>query len=243
MTPPSAIPVVPDSNNLCPTQDIVQSQPSLPTVPSPVLISTVPSSTVFPPSPFFSNFTWIPGEFSSQIAPSTAPDTRVTVSRKPRALYLYAGLARKSDVGEVLKRLGWEIDEMDILRDRRHDLSRPTVRGKVLHKIRSNYFSAVVASPPCDTFSRVTFANRLGPQPPVASITSVDSHGCQERSSDVPRLATYWATLPLKLFLRKHSRARVWDVWSSQKTWEQCAEGRGTEFDLQVSGSGRLWKN
>ena len=85
--------------------------------------------------------------------------------RKPVALYLFAGLKRRSDVGEFLVSLGWDICEIDILRSKSHDLTKETLRSKLLHRIEQAEFQAVLASPPCDTFSRVKFANNLGPKP------------------------------------------------------------------------------
>ena len=84
---------------------------------------------------------------------------------KPIALYLFAGTKRKSDVGEYLRKSDWEVLEIDILLNRNHDLSKLSVRNDWLEKIKLGRFAAVIASPPCDTFSRVTFANNYGPAP------------------------------------------------------------------------------
>jgi hypothetical protein len=99
--------------------------------------------------------------------PSSIPvqPSRQSVQVKPKALYLFAGLARRSDVSDHLRNLGWEVEEQDILRDKRQDLSKPKVREHLLTRVKSNEFAAILSSPPCDTFSRVTFANNLGPKP------------------------------------------------------------------------------
>ena len=55
--------------------------------------------------------------------------------------------------------------EFDIIRNKEHDLTRKSVQQLLLQKIKGNHYTALVVSPPCDTFSRVKFANRLGPQP------------------------------------------------------------------------------
>ena len=82
-----------------------------------------------------------------------------------RALYLFAGLKRQSDVSSFLIRLGWNVTELDILRSRNHDLTKRRLANKILSKVRAGYYQAILASPPCDTFSRVKFSNLLGPQP------------------------------------------------------------------------------
>ena len=84
---------------------------------------------------------------------------------KFKALYLFAGLKRKSDIGQCLRRKNWLVEEVDILRDSSHDLTVSSFSDKILKRIASNEFTAVLASPPCDTFSRVMWANDLGPRP------------------------------------------------------------------------------
>ena len=90
---------------------------------------------------------------------------RLTDHSKPKALYLFAGLKRHSDVGEYLRGLGWEICEVDILRDKSQDLSKESLQQRLLSKVQRGEFWAIIASPPCDTFSRVKYANDLGPRP------------------------------------------------------------------------------
>jgi hypothetical protein len=55
--------------------------------------------------------------------------------------------------------------ELDILRSNEHDLSKVERQDKLIKRIKAGEFSLVLASPPCDTFSRVKFANNLGPPP------------------------------------------------------------------------------
>ena len=120
------------------------------------------------PAPVFRNISFRPPVVATTTKPQFPPLPPAPIKTaivKPRALYLYAGLARKSDVGEVLRARNWEVEEMDILRNAKHDLSKPVVRNRVLSKIRRGHYTAVIGSPPCDTFSRVTFANNLGPKP------------------------------------------------------------------------------
>ena len=55
---------------------------------------------------------------------------------RPKALYLFAGLQRKSDVSSFLRRLGWEVEDVDILRSRAQDLSNSAISDRVPHRIR-----------------------------------------------------------------------------------------------------------
>ena len=84
---------------------------------------------------------------------------------QPRCLYLFAGEKRRSDVSTFLKGLGWSTIEFDIIRNRKQDLSKPAVQERLLAQIRNGNYQALATSPPCDTFSRVKYANRHGPQP------------------------------------------------------------------------------
>ena len=81
-------------------------------------------------------------------------------------------MARKSDVGNILRSMNWEVDEIDILRNPRDDLTKEKVRASFLKRIASNEFETIISSPPCDTFSRVKYANNLGPSP-IRSFTQM----------------------------------------------------------------------
>ena len=82
-----------------------------------------------------------------------------------KALYLFSGKARKSDIGALLRDRGWEVLEMDILRDKAHDITLEKVQVKVRGWIRDKVFRALLASPPCDSFTRAKMANCNGPRP------------------------------------------------------------------------------
>jgi hypothetical protein len=84
---------------------------------------------------------------------------------KPQAIYLFAGPHRQSDVGSMLREKGWDVNEIDILRDSTQDLTLPAVSNSILSDIRSGKYKALLASPPCDTFTRVKYANARGPAP------------------------------------------------------------------------------
>ena len=81
------------------------------------------------------------------------------------ALYIFAGLKRRSSIGTLLTKAGWEVCELDIMRSRDHDLTRPSNRARILEQIDAGKFGLVVSSPPCNTFTRVKFANSFGPSP------------------------------------------------------------------------------
>ena len=86
--------------------------------------------------------------------------------RGARAVYLFAGPKRRSEVGVMLKRAGWLVDEVDILRGgAKHDLTLNSVQAEILTKVTAGKYDLMLLSPPCDTFTRVKFANNLGPRP------------------------------------------------------------------------------
>ena len=90
---------------------------------------------------------------------------RERITTLPLALYLFAGIQRKSDVASFLRQGNWEVVELDILRNQNHDLMKSRLRQRIMEQVRSGKFDAIVASPPCSTFSRVTYANDNGPRP------------------------------------------------------------------------------
>ena len=83
-----------------------------------------------------------------------------------RAVYLFAGPKRRSEIGVLLKKAGWIVQEVDILRGgKNHDLTRQTVQKTLLQQIANGSFNLMLLSPPCDSFTRVKFANDWGPRP------------------------------------------------------------------------------
>jgi hypothetical protein len=108
----------------------------------------------------------IPGSNANQLPKMPAP----LHSPRPRALYLFAGPKRRSGIAFLLGKLGWEVKEYDILRCKSHDLTMPATQQLLLRRIVANEFSAVLGSAPCDTFTRVKFANNLGPAPTRSSV-------------------------------------------------------------------------
>ena len=82
-----------------------------------------------------------------------------------KALYIFSGIKRKASIGDFLASRGWTIVELDILRSKHHDLTRPCNQKKILDRIAAKEFHLVISSPPCDTFTRVKMANKNGPPP------------------------------------------------------------------------------
>ena len=99
--------------------------------------------------------------------------TEKGLAKRPcRVLYLFSGASRKGSFGEELRKkagrlqLPLVVTEMDTLNaKRKHNFLRPQVREQVLRTISSGEVDAIVASPPCSTFSRARWANRQGPKP------------------------------------------------------------------------------
>ncbi len=55
--------------------------------------------------------------------------------------------------------------EVDTLKNQLHDLSIGTTQQRWLQRIAAGEFDAVLASPPCSTYSRAVWANAFGPRP------------------------------------------------------------------------------
>ena len=88
-----------------------------------------------------------------------------------RVLYLFSGKVRVDSVASCLKKLGGAkgvkviVKEVDILRGRRkyNMLSRPKQKA-ILEQVGEGLYAAVVASPPCSTFSRARSSGKVGPR-------------------------------------------------------------------------------
>ena len=65
-----------------------------------------------------------------------------------------------------------EVEMVDIQVKPHLDLTKDTVQQQLLNKIATGRYFALLLSPPCSTFSRVTWANRRGPRP-VRSFASL----------------------------------------------------------------------
>ena len=105
-------------------------------------------------------------------AHSIAPALLVRSPLRLGVLYLFAGKARKSDVHEHLKALcdkngvTLHMVEIDTLRDEvQHDLSATSPWESIVQRVTQREFQVVIATPPCNTHSRVVWANSAGPRP------------------------------------------------------------------------------
>lgn len=82
-----------------------------------------------------------------------------------RVLYLFAGQERKTSVASYLRKMaekkGWKLimEEVDIERDPKEDLSAHDFQAKIIARITSGEFHAVLCTPPCSTWTRVRMAN------------------------------------------------------------------------------------
>ena len=126
--------------------------------------------------------------------PASGPGLEPPLIAAPlRVLYLFAGHRRRATIREALGRpldtLPWgrrfTLDifrELDILQDASHDLLDFSLQAQIIGEVESGVYHLVIASPPCETFSRARHSNRRGP-PPVRS---------REYPRGVPWLAKRW---------------------------------------------------
>ena len=88
-----------------------------------------------------------------------------------RVLYILSGRPRKNSVSSWLRKLSKhfgvtvEVEMVDIQIKPHLDITKDSVQQQLLSKIAAGRYLAVLLSPPCSTFTRVTWANRRGPRP------------------------------------------------------------------------------
>eukprot|EP00435_Cladocopium_sp_Y103_P020454 s3417_g5.t1 len=105
----------------------------------------------------------------SPVSPAAAVSPKG--SKELRVLYLFSGGPRKSDVRSYLEDLCFKngvklkMTEVDLLLSDDHDLSNDSKWNELLEKIKANEYDVILMSPPCSTWSRAVWANRLGPRP------------------------------------------------------------------------------
>ena len=84
---------------------------------------------------------------------------------------MFSGAPRKSDVRSCLKKLcdskgvKLEMTEIDLQISDEHDMSDEDRWQELVTKIKRGDFDIIIMSPPCSTWSRAVWANRLGPKP------------------------------------------------------------------------------
>jgi hypothetical protein len=57
-----------------------------------------------------------PEDFIQQPQQPSTSDIREEFAVRPKALYLFAGHKRKADIGELLRRMKWQVEEFDLVR-------------------------------------------------------------------------------------------------------------------------------
>ena len=92
--------------------------------------------------------------------------------RTLRLAYFFAGVKRKASVAEELKKLcteggfGLQVFEVGVLiGGSEHDLLDKAIQDEWIGRLEDGEFDCVLLSPPCGTWSRANWANKLGPKP------------------------------------------------------------------------------
>ena len=128
--------------------------------------------------------------------------THVASTADLKVMYLFAGKRRHSDIGSFLRkaeeqgRVRLDLRELDIGRSGEHDLTDDGLWDSLFASLREgNWF--LIASPPCNSFSRARFQYRLHPGPrPLRSkswprgfpwLNSSNSHIVQEANHFVDK--------------------------------------------------------
>ncbi|CAJ1392764.1 unnamed protein product [Effrenium voratum] len=103
--------------------------------------------------------------------PQVAPAGQEEPGRTFNVLYLFSGEERKSSTGSQLREMaskaGYKVllEEWDMLRNPDHDLTDEGKRQGILEQIKGGKCAVIIVTPPCGTWSRVTWANHFGPKP------------------------------------------------------------------------------
>ena len=114
-------------------------------------------------------------EQPAPVQPAPAPTAQALLTTAPLelgVLYLFAGKVRKADIREHLQSLCDQhgtvlhMVEVDTVRDAvNHDMAASSPWNSVLQRVENREFQIVIATPPCNTHSRVVWANTAGPRP------------------------------------------------------------------------------
>ena len=82
------------------------------------------------------------------------------------------GIKRRNDIAAkldaIVNKAGGmtvTIEEVDLCRGREHDLLDPAVWARIESSLRAGTYQMVLASPPCNTWSRSTLNPKSGPRP------------------------------------------------------------------------------
>lgn len=89
-------------------------------------------------------------------------------------LYIFAGESRKASVKDLLHKM-WpdkvpntappRFVELDILRNKAHDMSKKANQLVIFQQIAARDWDVVLVSPPCNTWTRAVWSNYNGPKP------------------------------------------------------------------------------
>lgn len=86
-----------------------------------------------------------------------------TAGKRPKLLYLFSGPYRTDSVSRYLHDLGWDCREVDIEAVSQDDLLDDDVWNGTLREIDLDWYDAMLASPPCGTFSSARTDSDGGP--------------------------------------------------------------------------------
>ena len=107
-------------------------------------------------------------------APFVKPFAQADVGVTFSVAYVFAGPERKNDLRSFLqtwadgfKDIELRMREIDTVRGEAadHDLSAPKLQEAFIDEVRCARYDATISTPPCNTFSRVLYANKRGPPP------------------------------------------------------------------------------
>ena len=161
-------------------------------------------------------------------------------------LHIFSGKPRKNSVSSWLRKLSKrynvavEVEMFDIQVRPFLDLTQKSVQQKLLNKISSRRYCAVLFSPPCSTFSRAVWANRRGPRP-VRWFVRPRGHGYLGQNANVQLGATRCQTLHIRHFNCRWIKV-VWLCLRIQKNWGLLRAASIEEFVQQACGNGILFK-
>ena len=81
-------------------------------------------------------------------------------------LHLFSGPHNRHDgFAAFLRKHGWQCDEYDIVNGDHENLASDHVWNKVLDRIKNRFYEAMLAGPPCNTFTNARKFDDAGPRP------------------------------------------------------------------------------
>ena len=104
-------------------------------------------------------------------AAEPSPIGQMPIQPEFRLLYIFAGARRRADIGDWVSKLAGHYNitvvlvEIDICRDEADNLLDKERLEAIRADIAKGLYDAAFITPPCSTFSRATWANKMGPRP------------------------------------------------------------------------------